>query len=339
MNDKIFTLLKILGFSTTSFLIAVILTPIVYRLIKAYGEKETRKFLDFHSHKDGTPTMGGVIIWVTAIFIIAATFFLSKIAPAIFQKFNFLTRPQTYLPLATLTFAAVIGLLDDILGILKKNWLKVRHKLVIFTGAGLVGAWWFFAKLEWQSIHVPFFGDFFIDGWYIPLFVFVIVGSAFSANETDGLDGLLGGVMMIAFSVYTIISFVTGKYELAIFCGVIVGALLAFLWSNVYPARFFMGDTGSVALGITIGVIAMLTNTVLLLPFFIFIPVLETVSVIIQISSIKLFRRKVFLFTPLHHHFEKLGWPETQITMRFWIINGIASAIGLLLFILDKQLT
>ncbi|MBI3631614.1 MAG: phospho-N-acetylmuramoyl-pentapeptide-transferase [Candidatus Staskawiczbacteria bacterium] len=263
-----------------------------------YGRKKTREFLDFHSSKNGTPTMGGIIIWLTVLIVIFVTFFLAKIFPNTFSKFNFLTRPQTYLPVGTLIFAALLGLFDDILVNLEKKLLRVRSKLVIFSLAGLVGGY-----------------------------------------ETDGLDGLLGGVMAMVFFMYTIITFALGKNELAIFCATIVGALIAFLWFNVYPARFFMGDTGSVMLGITAGTIAMLTNTVLLLPFFMFIPVVETLSVIIQIASIKLRAgKKVFLFTPIHHHFEKLGWPETQITMRFWIINGVVSAIGLLLFVLDRHL-
>ncbi|MBI3458742.1 hypothetical protein HY061_00560 [Candidatus Azambacteria bacterium] len=339
MNTEIFTLLKILGFSTVSFLLAMSITPLINSQLMKYGRKKTREFLDFHSSKNGTPTMGGIIIWLTVLIVIFVTFFLAKIFPDTFSKFNFLTRPQTYLPVGTLIFAALLGLFDDILVNLEKKLLRVKSKLIIFSLAGLVGGYWFHYKLGWDSIHIPFYGNFNIDGWYIPLFIFIIIASSFSANETDGLDGLLGGVMAIVFFMYTLVTFALGKYELAIFCATIVGALIAFLWFNIYPARFFMGDTGSVMLGITAGAIAMLTNTIFLLPFFMFIPMIETLSVIIQIASIKLRAgKKVFLFTPIHHHFEKLGWPETQITMRFWIINGVVSSIGLLLFVLERQL-
>jgi len=339
MTPEIFTLLKILGFSTISFILALAITPSIYGQILKNGRKKTREFLDFHSSKNGTPTMGGIIIWITVLIVIFTTFFLAKIFPETFSKFNFLTRPQTYLPVGTLIFAALLGLFDDILVNLEKKLLRVKTKLIIFSLAGLVGGLWFHSKLGWQEIHVPFVGNFAIDGWYIPLFIFIFIGASFSANETDGLDGLLGGVMAIVFFMYTIITFALGKYELAIFCATIVGALIAFLWFNIYPAKFFMGDTGSVMLGITTGTIAMLTDTVLLLPFFMFVPVIETLSVIIQITSIKLRSgKKIFLFTPLHHHFEKLGWPEMQITMRFWIINGVVSSIGLLIFFLDRQL-
>ena len=166
--------------------------------------------------------------------------------------------------------------------------------------------------------------------------MFIIVASAFSANETDGLDGLLGGVSLFAFSALTVVAFALGRYDLAVMGGSIVGALLAFLWFNIYPARFFMGDTGSMALGITLGVMTMLTNTIFLLPLFAFVMVFESVSVIIQMTSKKFFKRKIFLSTPIHHHFEAIGWPESQVTMRFWIISVIFTGLGLALFFLDR---
>lgn len=338
MSENVFVLLKILVSSTASFIIALAITPFITRFITEYGKKETRKFLDFHSHKNNTPSMGGIIIWLAVLIVTALTSFLSTLYPRSWGWLNFLTRSQTYLPLGTLIFAALLGLLDDILGLMKKTWLTIKLRLTIFAGAGLIAAWWFHNKLEWDKISVPFLGEFSINGWYIPLFTFIIIAAAFSANETDGLDGLLGGSMAITFSAYTIIAVALGKYELAVFCAVITGALVAFLWFNIYPARFFMGDTGSVTLGITAGVMAMLTDTVLLLPLLMVIPFLESLSVILQIASVKLRQKKLFLFTPLHHHFEKYGWPETQITMRFWIINGVGSALALTLFFLDRQL-
>jgi len=156
--------------------------------------------------------------------------------------------------------------------------------------------------------------------------------TSFSANETDGLDGLLGGVALFAFVALTTVAFVLHRYDLAVFGGAMIGSLLAFLWFNIYPARFFMGDTGSMSLGITIGTIAMLTHTELFLPFFVIILVLESFSVIIQLLSKKLRGKKIFYSTPLHHHFEALGWPESQITMRFWIISAMFTFLGLALF-------
>ena len=247
---------------------------------------------------------------------------------------------QKYFPIAAMAIAGVLGLFDDILGVFrigpKGGGLQVRHKFILYVLLALIGAWWFYSRLGFDILYVPFIGNVSINEWYVPLFIFIIVASAFSANETDGLDGLLGGVTLFAFGALTVVAFALGRYDLAAFGGVTMGALLAFLWFNIYPARFFMGDTGSMSLGITMGVIAMLTNTALFLPFFAFILVIETLSVMVQITSRKVFGRKVFFSTPLHHHFEALGWPESQITMRFWIISAVMSGLGLAVYFISK---
>jgi phospho-N-acetylmuramoyl-pentapeptide-transferase len=213
------------------------------------------------------------------------------------------------------------------------------QKIFLYLGIALLGAWWFYFKLDFNVIALPFLtflthgqGSLQIGVWYIPVFVFIIVASAFSANETDGLDGLLGGVSLFAFGSLLVIAFTLGRYDLAAFDGVVMGALLAFLWFNIYPARFFMGDTGSMALGITLGVIALLTNTAILLPFFVPIFVIESLSVIVQLLSKKFLKRKLFLSTPIHHHFEAIGWHESKVTMRFWIISVISCGLGLAIF-------
>lgn len=285
--------------------------------------------------------MGGILIWGTVLVICLFGWFLSKIGQGTFlANFNFLSRGETLLPLGALIASALVGLGDDLLGVLKigpkGGGLTIRHRLLIYTIIATFGAWWFFYKLDWDLVHLPFIGDYNIGLWYIPLFVIIIVATAFSVNETDGLDGLAGGVLLVAFGSYAIIAFSQGKMDLAAFCGVIIGALLAFLWFNIHPARFFMGDTGAMSLGIALGIIAMLTNTFLLLPFIGFILVLESGSVIIQVISKKLRGKKVFLSTPIHHHFEALGWPETKVTERFWIISGVMAVIGLILILIEK---
>ncbi|NCQ16399.1 phospho-N-acetylmuramoyl-pentapeptide-transferase, partial [Candidatus Falkowbacteria bacterium] len=173
---------------------------------------------------------------------------------------------------------------------------------------------------------------------YLLVFIFVLVATAFSVNETDGLDGLAGGILLICFAAYAVIAFSVGKYDLAAFCGVISGALLAFLWFNINPARFFMGDTGAMSLGITLGVIAMLTNTALILPLIGLVFVIESVSVILQQLSKKIRGKKIFLSSPIHHHLEAIGWPEPKIVMRFWVIGGVSAAVGLVVFLLDKTM-
>jgi len=345
-----FLIIKILGFSAIAFVLAIAWTPLLthflykYRLGKQIRSAEHAPiFAKMHAGKAGTPTMGGILIWVTVLAI--ALFFAiagSLVPDSIFSELNFLSREQTYLPLGVLALSAIIGLVDDILGVFKigKNGggLNMRHRLLLYLSVALIGAYWFYFKLDWSVIHIPFFGNFEIGFWYVPIFSFIIVATSFSVNETDGLDGLVGGVLAIAFSAYIFVAVSQGKPELAVFCSVIVGALLAFLWFNIHPARFFMGDTGSMALGVTLGVIAMLTNTMFLLPFFGFILVAESLSVIVQTASKKLRGKKIFISTPIHHHFEAIGWPEPKITMRFWIISGVFALIGISLFVLERNL-
>lgn len=340
--------IRIILLTVVAFLVALLATPFWHRLIKKYQfnkqirtREEAPVYHQFHERKAGTPTAGGVIIWSTVIILALIFSFLDFLFDGFWSYLNFIDRAETFLPIAALLLAALLGLLDDYLGVLKiggsnGGGLKIRYKLIAYTIAAAVGAWWFFFKLEWDVITVPFLGNFEIGWWYIPLFMFIIVASAFSANETDGLDGLLGGVSLFAFAALTVVAFVLGRYHLAAFGGAMVGALLAFLWFNIYPARFFMGDTGSMSLGITMGVIAMLTNTVLLLPFFAVVLVFESLSVLIQLASKKFLKRKAFLSTPIHHHFEALGWPESQVTMRFWIISAVFASLGLVLFFLAR---
>ena len=334
--------------TTLSFIIALLVTPLWYKFIIKYkfgkqlrDSAEAPVFAELHKNKAGTPTSGGIIIWTTVIGM--AIFFdvMNHLFNGMWHYFNFVDRAETYLPIAAFLIAALLGLLDDWLGVLKLGGasgggLKIRQKSVIYLVIALIGAWWFYFRLGWDVLSVPFVGDVTIGWWYIPIFLFIIFASAFSANETDGLDGLLGGVSLFAFVSLATVAFVLHRYNLAAFSGVVTGALLAFLWYNIYPAKFFMGDTGSMSLGITIGVIAMLTNTTLILPFFTIILVIESLSVIIQVLSKKLRHgKKVFRSAPIHHHFEALGWPESQVTMRAWIISAVFCALGLVIFFLS----
>ncbi|OGZ34949.1 MAG: phospho-N-acetylmuramoyl-pentapeptide-transferase [Candidatus Portnoybacteria bacterium RIFCSPLOWO2_01_FULL_43_11] len=345
--DELFSISHILGFAALSFIITMAWTPALehflfkYRLGKQIRTEGVPIFAKLHRKKEGTPTMGGILIWGTTLVLALLFWWLAKIAPdTIFGKLNFLSRGQTLLPLGALVASALVGLIDDLLGVFKigpkGGGLQLRHRLLIYTIIAAFGAWWFFWKLEWDLIHIPFVGDFNIGWWYIPLFVFILVATAFSVNEADGLDGLAGGVLLVAFGAFAVIAFTQGRMDLAVFCGVIIGALLAFLWFNIHPARFFMGDTGAMPLGITLGIMAMLTNAFLLLPLIGFILVLESGSVILQILSKKIIGRKIFLSAPLHHHLEAKGWPETKVTERFWIIAGVTAAAGLILVLVEK---
>jgi len=347
-----FLIIKIFFLTAMSFVVAIFLTPpLTHFLYKYKLGKQIRDaasapiFYQLHQKKAGTPTMGGIIIWLSVLLLAVIFFIFAKVfgGDSSLGQFNFLTRPETLLPLGVMVACALVGLVDDFLGIKRigKNGggLNIGHRLLIYTFIAAIGALWFYFKLDWDIFHIPFLGNFDLGWWYIPVFIFVIVATAFSVNETDGLDGLAGGVLLTSFSAVAVMAFASGKYNLAAFCAVIVGALLAFLWFNINPARFIMGDTGAMSLGITLGVVAMLTNTALLLLIIGFVFVFESVSVIIQLTSKKLRHgKKIFLSTPIHHHFEAIGWSEPKIVMRFWVISGVSAVIGLIIFLLDKSL-
>ena len=344
----IFEAVRVLIMFALSFVVALIITPFVARFLEKAnlrkrnirGEESAPIFYRYHKHKFDTPTMGGIIIWVTVLGIALVFFILRALLDGFANYFDFVNRAETYLPLAALFFAAIVGLVDDFFGILGKGphggGLNVKQRLLLYTSVAVVGAWWFYFKLGFDVLYVPFLGNITIGLWYIPFFIFILVATAFSANETNGLDGLMEGVLFFAFAALAVVSFVLGRFDLAVMNAAILGALLAFLWFNIYPARFFIGDTGSMSLGITLGVMVMLTNTALFLPFFGFILVIESLSVIIQVTSKKFRGKKVFLSAPIHHHFEALGWPESQVTMRFWIISAVATTLGLVLFFLAR---
>lgn len=341
-------IIRILILTTISFGLAIALTPLLihflykYRLGKQIRIEGAPIFASLHQKKQGTPTMGGILIWFTTAFLAFILWFLSKIFDGFWDYLNFINRAQTYLPLFSLVIAALIGLVDDLLGIFrigpKGGGLTIFQKLILFSLIALIGAWWFYFKLGWDSIRIPLLGEIQLGVFYILVFFFIIIATAHSTNLTDGLDGLAGGVMLFAYLSLGVIAFMQGKYDLATFIGIIIGALLAFLWFNIHPARFFMGDTGSMSLGITLGILVMLTNTVFLLPFFGFILLIESLSVILQILSKKIRHKKIFLSSPIHHHFEAIGWPEPKITMRFWILSALMSTLGLIIFFIDRFL-
>ncbi len=334
--------------ATIAFVATISWTPLLTHFLYRYklgktirSAEETPVYSELHKSKAGTPTMGGLLIWVTTL-ILALLFFViaNLVNNEFFDRLNFLNRSQTWLPLAALIASAIVGFIDDIFNIkgvgAHSGGLRVRHKLILYTLIALVGAYWFYFRLDWTTIHVPFIGNFDIGIWYIPIFIFVIVATSFSVNEIDGLDGLAGGTLLAAFGAYGAIAFAQGRMDLAAFCGVIIGALLAFLWFNINPARFFMGDTGAMSLGVTLGIVAMLTNAALLLPIIGFMFVIVSGSVIVQLISRKVFQKKVFISAPIHHHLEAKGWSEPKIVMRFWIISAVTAVLGVILFLVDR---
>ena len=320
--------------SVAAFLLATALTPIYtyaayrYRFWKKQRDTSTTGekllvFVKLHKEKfkRNIPTMAGAIgvIAITTVTLVN------------------LDRGETWLPLAALLGGAFVGLLDDIINLRGDGTgvagMRSSVKFLMITALGLALGWFFCVKLGYSSVHIPFVGPLEIGWFMIPLFAFAVVATGNAVNISDGLDGLAGGLLALSFSTFGVIALLQGQFHLAGFCFTVVGALLSYLWFNIYPARFFMGDVGSFAFGASLGVVAMLTNTLFLLPVIGVIFVVEAGSSLIQIFSKRVFHRKVFTSAPIHHHLEAAGWPETKVTMRFWVIGAVTAFLGVYLAI------
>lgn len=432
MNDFIpsrpdLSLPAILVYAFATFLIALVITPRFVAFLRhnklgkqlrveTVDGREASVFRKYHQNKWGTPTMGGILIWVSIVLMILLSRALSYYGVV---ESSLLQRGQVYLPLFMMLALGILGGIDDYINILGTDdkkikqvmqrayliffalspialptiywlagslsfsyaglpnaalllamaatpflflimvvWLsvagivigdiiqRIRGKSSVNKGLGVVpkvvslllisvlAAFWFHGKLEISTLHVPFWGDVSLGWWYIPLFVFVIIGTSNAVNVTDGLDGLAGGLLAIAFSAFGVVAYMQGLDILAGFCAITVGAIVAFLWHNVPPALFFMGDTGSLALGGTLGVIAMMLDQAIVLILIGFVFVLEMLSVLIQLTSKKLRGgKKVFIAAPIHHHFEALEWGESKVTMRLWIVGAFCAVLGIIVAI------
>lgn len=342
-------LLSVIGFAVAFFA-----APIVLRILTNYKcwKKSVRSvapdgsatpiFASLHKNNETkVPRMAGVLFAGSMLIVALGAWLLNYFFPTtVFAQFDFLNRSQTWIPFFTLIAASLLGLMDDLLVVggfgntEKGGGIQFRIRLLVVFLIGLVGAYWFHFKLGWDVLHVPLAGDMFIGWWYIPLFITVIMG-VFSSSVVDGLDGLAGGIFAILFLTFAAIAFARGQFFLAAFCAVLVGTLLAFLWFNIPPAKFYMGEVGVLGLTTTLAVVAFFTNSVLLLPIAGIVLVIESGSVILQLFSKKVFKRKIFLVAPYHHHLEAKGWPAHQVTMRMWLITGVACMITLVLALFD----
>ncbi len=319
--------------SVGAFLLAMALTPFYtylayrYRFWKKQRSTSTngellQVFNKLHANKfrRNIPTMAGVIGVVTIALI---TF-----------VFNF-DRGETWLPLAALVGGAAVGLIDDVINLRSDGkgvaGLRSNIKFAMIVAIGLVLGWYFFTKIGIDTVQIPFLGSIAIGWFIVPLFAFVVTATANAVNISDGLDGLAGGLLALSFAAFGVIALLQNQLMLAGFCFTVIGALLSYLWFNIYPARFFMGDVGSFAYGVTLGVVAILTNSLLLLPVIGILFVIEAGSSLLQITSKKFFKKRIFISAPIHHHLEAIGWPETKVTMRFWVIGCIAASFGVTL--------
>ena len=284
------------------------------------------------------PRFGGLLIWGVPLIISFLFLLLAQTGWPFFEKLNFLSRGQTWLPLAVLVGASLLGLADDWLQVRGKGkyvggGLKLSWRIGAMALLGLLSAWWFYSKLGTQTIHLPGNGDFFLGWWYIPIFVITML-AVYSGGVIDGIDGLAGGTFVSIFSALAVIAFAGQQIDLAAFCMVLVGALMAFLWFNIPPARFYLGETGVMGLCAVLTVVIFFTNSLLVLPVIGFLLVLESASVILQLLSKKFRKKKIFLASPIHHHFEAKGWPPYKVTMRFWIVGFVMAILGVIIRLL-----
>jgi len=342
-------IVKIFFPTTVAFIIGILITPILSNFLyknKMWKKKSVVVATDgeiatitqsLHNDEEKkTPRMGGIIIWASALITIFLFWLGAIIDGPIMEKLNFFSRNQTWLPIFTLIIGALIGLIDDYMSVTenydqKAGGLSSKKRLLAVFLIALVGAWWFYFKLESTGIYIPFWGIWEAGYLFIIFFILVMLAT-YSGGVIDGLDGLAGGVFGIIFSAYGMIAFMQNQIDLAAFCFVLVGGLLAFLWFNIPPARFYMSETGTMALTITLVVVAFLTKQILILPIIAFPLVASSASSSIQLLS-KKFRngKKVFLVAPLHHHFQALGWPATKVVMRYWVVSIICASIGIII--------
>jgi phospho-N-acetylmuramoyl-pentapeptide-transferase len=322
-----------------AFAIVVILMPPYIRLLRATGfTKQIRiEGPDSHQVKHGTPTMGGVLV----IAVVLALYLLLRWPP----------EGGIFAPLAALAGVGLLGAFDDYLNAKTGEGIRVRQKLAWQIVVAFVAAWQIQRTYSIDQIAEPFVGPVDVAPWVFVLFAaFAIIAASNGVNITDGLDGLAGGTLIIAFVAFLLIALLnivpqpdgtfTNQPNLAFLCALVIGALLGFLWFNVHPAQIFMGDSGSLSLGATLAVIALITGQILVLPLIGLIFVIETASVVLQVIYFRMTGgRRLFRMSPIHHHFELAGWDEEKITLRFWIVGILAGLLGVTLFLASiKQL-
>jgi len=353
-----FNAIRIFILATVAVVLAAALTPFLTNFLYKHRlwRKEARKktitgaeapvFYQLHKEREiNIPRFGGLLIWTVTVIVVLIFWGLSQVSGNYWLKnLNFLSRKETWLPLFTLVAAASLGLVDDFLQVKGRGryfagGLTFWQRLIIIVLIGVIGGWWFSAKLGWNTIHIPGNGDISLGNLisigslslgsplFIILFILVML-ACWSGGVIDGLDGLAGGAFTSIFGAFAIISFAEAKFDLAAFSAVIFGTILAFLWFNIPPARFYMGETGMIGLTCTLAVIAFLTDSVIVLPIIGGLLVVESGSVILQLLSKKFRKKKIWLCTPIHHHFEAKGWPHYKVTMRFWLIGIILAIIG-----------
>ena len=333
-----------------SFLVGIGMTPTLTSYLyhyKAWKKTPGKQALDgsvaheFNRlHKNNevrAPRMGGIVVWGSVVITVLLLAIVQMMLPHEAARFQFLTRSQTWLPFGALIVGAIAGFIDDMLVIRPGGkGLRLRTRLMVVVALSLFVGMWLYVKLGITTIGVPFASAFFV-GWYIvPLFILISL-AVYASGVIDGIDGLSGGVFASIFAAYAIIAAFQDQYDLAAFCMCVVGGLLAFLWFNIPPARFYMSDTGTMALTLALGVVAFMTDTpgdgvgVAVLPVIGGLLVVTVASNIAQVFWKKVFGKKLLRIAPLHHHFEAIGWPPYKVVMRYWVISIVLASAGVIL--------
>lgn len=346
----------LLSYLIISFILTFAVTPLFVKFLYKFklGKQiredalmgKATEFAKLHKDKTGTPTMWGALILWMVFLIVLLSIVLKFFSPYIQNKFginikfSLWNRNETYLALFTLATVWLLGLIDDFMNVRwigRTKWISAKFKMWWLIALGSLGAYWFYFKLWHTSFNIPFFGNLHLGLFYIPIFIFIIISMANAVNITDWLDWLAGWLLLFNYVVYAIITYNQHLFILSALCMIIVGALIAFLWFNIKPAKFYMWDVGALALWANLWVIAMMTNTLIVLVIISWIYILEILSVIIQLTSKKLRNgKKIFRIAPFHHHLEAIGRKEESVVMRFWLIGMILSSAGLLVSLLLK---
>jgi phospho-N-acetylmuramoyl-pentapeptide-transferase len=311
-----------LALGAVAFVMTVVIGRPIIATLKQHkiGKRIRVELPESHMVKMGTPTMGGIMIAVSVVLLTAI--------------FNLVGRLSMLLPLGVLLACAVLGAVDDLLNLVggTRTGLTARFKFAWLFLFAAVAAWVLYGPLGLHNIFIPFVGKYDIGLVYVLIALFGIMGFAHAVNLTDGLDALAGGTAAIAYIAYGIIGYLQGQLQVVTFCFTMVGALIGFLWYNAHPAQVIMGDTGSLAIGAGLAVAAFQTGQWLILPVVGFVFVFETLSVMLQVGYFKLSHgKRIFKKAPIHHHFELIGWSETQVQMRFWLVGIAAGMLGIAL--------
>ncbi len=351
MDASLTDMIRILVPATAAFAIGMLCTPILTHYLyafKAWKKKSGKLSLDgtkaeefnrlHEKHEVRAPRMGGIVIWGSVLLTALSIWLVAHVVPgADVLRLDFLSRSQTWIPLAVLVIGSLVGLIDDLLIIKPEGeGMPLRYRLLIVVLLSAFIGWWFWAKLDITAINIPFTEPFTLGILIIPFFIAMSL-ALYASGVIDGIDGLSGGVFASIFASYTIIAFAQNQINLAAFSAAIMGGLLAFLWYNIPPARFYMSDTGTMGLTLTIGTLAFMTDNlgggvgISVLPIIGMLLVLTVMSDILQVLSKRFLGKKLFRVAPLHHHFEAIGWPGYKVVMRYWVLSVVFAVMGVII--------